>query len=94
MLTKKDDPKFRALLMRREQGHTVPLRLWAEEKAPPEGIIQIITMHNRGQITGKEFFRYLYEWMLNIAEHTGTKEDIERLQKVSRLTQATKTGLM
>ena len=81
-----DDPKFRALLMRREQGYTVPLRIWQDgEKPPPTGIIRIIGMHNRGQITGKEFFRYLHEWMLNIAEHSGTPEDVERLRKTPRL---------
>ena len=32
---RQDDPKFRALLMRREQGHAPPDRLWPDGEAAP-----------------------------------------------------------
>jgi hypothetical protein len=76
-----DDPKFRTLLLRREQGYAPPTRLWPEgEAAPLDGIIQINELHSSGRITFKEWLRYVREWTENVAEHYGTVEDIERIR--------------
>lgn len=81
----KDDPKFRALLLRREQGYTIPERLWPNgEIAPLDGIISVNEMHRKGLITFKEWLRYVREWTENVAEHYGTVEDIERVKKVPK----------
>jgi hypothetical protein len=80
-----DDPKFRALLMRREQGHTPPERLWEDGVAAPlDGILAINEMHRSGRITFKEWMRYVREWTENVAEHYGTLADIERVRNIPK----------
>lgn len=80
-----DDPKFRALLMRREQGYKPPARLWQDrEVAPIDGIVMINQLHRSGRITFKEWLRYVREWTENVAEHYGTVEDIERIRRVPK----------
>ncbi|HVB22275.1 MAG TPA: hypothetical protein VNG51_10045 [Ktedonobacteraceae bacterium] len=80
-----DDPKFRALLLRREQGFAPPARLWPEgEAAPVDGIIMINQLHSSGRITFKEWLKYVREWTENIAEHYGTPEDVERVKKMPK----------
>lgn len=82
----KDDPKFRALLIRREQGRKPPERLWQSgEIAPLSGIIAINHMHANGEITFKEWLKYTREWSDSIIEHYGTEEDMEVLKNVPRL---------
>lgn len=78
-----DDPKFRALLLRREQGDKPPERLWLEGvKAPLDGIITIHHMHQSSRITFKEWLRYVREWTENVAQHYGSVADIERVRRV------------
>jgi hypothetical protein len=80
-----DDPKFRALLLRREQGCKAPERLWEEgEVAPLDGIIIINEMHRNSQITFKEWLRYVREWTENVAEHYGTEADIEQQRRIPK----------
>lgn len=80
-----DDPKFRALLLRREQGCHAPLRLWPDGvTAPLDGIITINQLHSSGRITFKEWLRYVREWTENVAEHYGSAEDIERLRNIPK----------
>ncbi len=83
MAAMQDDPKFRALLLRREQGHTPPARLWPDGvKAPLDGILTINQLHWSGRITFKEWLRYVREWAENVAEHHGSQADVERVQSV------------
>lgn len=78
-----DDPKFRALLLRREQGDKPPDKLWPNgKKAPLDGIIQINEMHRCGRITFKEWLRYVREWIENVTEHYGSSAELERIQRV------------
>lgn len=80
---RQDDPKFRALLMRREQGHAPLDRLWPDgEAAPIDGIAMICEWHRSGRITFKEWLRYVREWTENITVHYGTPADIKRLRMV------------
>lgn len=80
-----DDPKFRALLLRREQGYAPPARLWQEgEVAPLDGIVTINQMHSNGRITFKEWMRYVREWTENVAEHYGTPADVERVRRTPK----------
>jgi hypothetical protein len=80
-----DDPKFRALLLRREQGCTVPEYLWPDgEAAPLDGIVMINQMHSGGRITFKEWLRYVREWTENVAAHYGSTADMERVKQVPR----------
>jgi len=82
---RQDDPKFRALLMRREQGHAPPDRLWpGGEAAPIDGIAMICEWHRNGRITFKEWLRYVREWTENITVHYGKPADIERIRMVPR----------
>ncbi len=77
----RDDPKFRALLMRREEGHVPPERLWPDGiAAPVDGILVINEMHRERRITFKEWLRYVHEWNENMAQHYGTQEDVERVK--------------
>jgi hypothetical protein len=80
-----DDPKFRALLSRREQGYTPPARLWPDgEAAPLDGIIMINELHRSGRITFKEWLRYVREWTENVTEHYGTTADIARIHNIPK----------
>lgn len=80
-----DDPKFRALLLRREQGYMPPERLWPDGVAAPlDGIIAINQMHSSGRITFKEWLRYVREWAENIVEHYGTRKDVERFKSIPK----------
>ena len=80
-----DDPKFRALLLRREQGYAPPECLWSEgEAAPLDGILSINEMHRNGRITFKEWLRYVREWTENVAEHYGTPTDVERVRSTPK----------
>lgn len=80
-----DDPKFRALLLQREQGYMPPERLWQEgEAAPLDGIIMINQLHRNGRITFKEWLRYVREWTENVAEQYGTREDVERIRRIPK----------
>jgi len=82
----KDDPKLRALLIRREQGRKPPERLWQSgDVAPLSGILAINHMHSNGEITFKEWLRYTRERANNMIEHYGTAADREALHKVPRL---------
>ena len=82
---RQDDPKFRAMLIRREQGHAPPDRLWPDgEAAPIDGIAIICEWHRSGRITFKEWLRYVREWTENITVHHGKPADIERLRMVPR----------
>jgi hypothetical protein len=81
----RDDPKFRALLMRREEGYMAPARLWVDGVAAPlDGILAINEMHRSGRITFKEWLRYVREWTENVAEHYGTPADVERIRNTSK----------
>jgi hypothetical protein len=85
MDTRKDDPKFRALLMRREEGYTVPEQLWGDGViAPLDDIVTINEMHRSGRITFKEWLRYVREWTENVAEHYGTATDVERVRRIAK----------
>jgi hypothetical protein len=80
-----DDPKFRALLLRREQGCKPPERLWQDgEAAPLDGILQINELHRSGRITFKEWLRYVHEWTENIAAIYGSAADVERIRNIPR----------
>jgi hypothetical protein len=80
-----DDAKFRALLMRREQGYAPPERLWEDGVAATlDGILAINEMHRTGRITFKEWMRYVREWTENIAEHYGTPADVERIRNTPK----------
>ena len=80
-----DDPKFRALLMQREQGYNPPERLWQDgEVAPLDGIVMINQLHRSGRITFKEWLRYVREWTENVAEHYGSLADVERVRRVPK----------
>jgi hypothetical protein len=84
-----DDPKFRALLLRREQGEKPPARLWPDgEAAPLDGILTIHQWHRSGRITFKEWLRYVREWAENVAVHYGSSADVERVQRVPKPLQA------
>jgi hypothetical protein len=85
-----DDPKFRALLLRREQGDHPPMRLWPDGvKAPLDGIIAIHQLHQSGRITFKEWLRYVREWTENIALNYGSSVDLERIRQVPEPCQPT-----
>lgn len=80
-----DDPKFRALLLRREQGCKPPECLWPDGVAAPlDGIIMINELHTSGRITFKEWLRYVREWAENVALHYGSSADIERVRQVPK----------
>ena len=80
-----DDPKFRALLLRREQGDKPPARLWQDgEAAPLDAILIIHQWHRSGRITFKEWLRYVREWAENVAQHYGSSSDVERVRRVSK----------
>ena len=78
-----DDPKFRAMLLRREQGYKPPARLWQDgEIAPFDAILTIHEWHQSGRITFKEWLRYVREWVENVTLHHGSSADIARVQQV------------
>jgi hypothetical protein len=80
----KDDPKFRALLLRREQGDAAPDKLWPDGNVPVDGIILIHQLHHEGRITFKEWLRYVREWTENVAEHYGSLTDVERVRRLPK----------
>lgn len=81
----RDDPKFRALLLRREQGCKAPDRLWPDGVAAPlDGIIMINELHSSGQITFKEWLRYVREWTENVTAHYGSQADVERMRQIPK----------
>ncbi len=82
---KKDDPKFRALLLRREEGYLPPERLWEDGTAAPvDGILAINELHRNGRITFREWLRFVREWMDNVAQHYGTPADVERIRNTPK----------
>jgi len=85
MEARKDDPKFRALLIRREQGHAPPERLWLDGVvAPLDGILMINESHRNGRITFREWLRYVREWMDNVTEQYGSPADVERIRNTPK----------
>ena len=79
----KDDPKFRALLIHRKRGRKPPEHLWKPgDVAPVNGILAINHLHTNSEITFKEWLKYTCEWVDNIIEHYGTKDDKEVLRTI------------